>query len=61
MKSNFIRTKDKETAEVLTQLGFQQIPDSAAGYYTFLNDKIFNFESSSIDEDKLQYTNRICI
>ena len=56
-----VGSKDKETAEILIQLGFKQIPDSAAGYYTFLNDKIFNFESSSIDEDKLQYTNRICI
>lgn len=61
MKQNFIRTSNKETAELLISLGFQQIPDSTVGYFTFLNNKEFNFASTSIDEKKINYTNRISI
>lgn len=61
MKQNFIQTSDKETAEKLISLGFQQIPDNSGSYYTFLNNQVFNFESVNLDEKKINYTNRICI
>lgn len=61
LKQNFIRTADKETAEKLISLGFQQIPDNSGSYYTFLNNQVFNFESVNLDEKKINYTNRICI
>lgn len=61
MKQNFIQTSDKETAEKLIYLGFQQIPDNSGSYYTFLNNQVFNFESVNLDEKKINYTNRICI
>lgn len=58
MKQNFIQTKDKETAEKLHALGFQEIP-SVLGYYTFLNCQKCNFEE--VDTHKISFTNKLCI
>lgn len=58
MKQNFIQTRDKETAEKLLQLGFQEIP-SVTGFYTFLNCQKCNFEE--VDTNKISYTNKLCI
>lgn len=61
MKQNFIRTSDKETADILISLGFQQISDGSSGYYTFLNNITANFDEASVPTSKLQYTNMLCI
>lgn len=58
MKQNFIQTKDKETAEKLHALGFQEIP-SIPGYYTFLNCQKYSFEE--VDTHKISLTNKLCI
>lgn len=36
-KMNFIKTRDKETAEKLRYEGFQEIPSNDSGVYMFIN------------------------
>ncbi len=59
MKQNFIKTSDVSTAEILIELGFQQI-DEQGSIYTFLNTNKLQF-SDDIDKSKIQYSNNICI
>ena len=48
MKQNFIKTSDKPTADILINLGFQQV-DFSSGIYTFLNTDKMQF-SDDIDK-----------
>lgn len=57
MKQNFIRTTDKSTATILSNLGFQSVGESN-GVYTFLNTDKLKF-SSDIDKSKIQYSNML--
>ena len=59
MKQNFIKTSDKPTADILLNLGFQQV-DFLSGIYTFLNTDKMQF-SDDIDKSKIQYSNNLCI
>ena len=59
MKQNFIKTSDKHTADILLNLGFQQV-DFSSGIYTFLNTDKINF-SENIDKSKIQYSNMLCV
>lgn len=59
MKRNFIKTSDKSTAEILIDLGFQQI-DFSSGIYTFLNNSKMQF-SENIDKSKIQYSNMLSV
>lgn len=59
MKQNFIKTSDKHTADILLNLGFQQV-DFSSGIYTFLNADKMQF-SDDIDKSKIQYSNNLCI
>lgn len=59
MKQNFIKTSDKSTAEVLIDLGFQQI-DFSNGIYTFLNNNQMKF-SDDVDKSKIQYSNMLSV
>ena len=59
MKQNFIKTSDKPTADILLNLGFQQVYFSS-GIYTFLNADKMQF-SDDIDKSKIQYSNNLCI
>lgn len=56
MKSHFINTSDKETAEMLRNLGFQELPKSGS-FWVFINepDKIM-FSSDNL---KLNYTDKL--
>lgn len=61
MKQNFIKTSDKPTADILINLGFQQV-DFSSGIYTFLNtDKLMFSDDIDIDKSKIQYSNNLCI
>ena len=61
MKQNFIKTSDKPTADILINLGFQQV-DFSSGIYTFLNtDKMQFSDDIDIDKSKIQYSNNLCI
>ena len=57
---NFIKTTDKETAELLFQLGFVEIPESTQGSFCFINDTTLRFEDS-IDLSKVYFSNDLCI
>ena len=59
MKQNFIKTSDKSTADILINLGFQQV-DFSSGIYTFLNTDKLMF-SDDIDKSKIQYSNMLNI
>ena len=59
MKQNFIKTSDKPTADILLNLGFQQV-DFSSDIYTFLNTDKMQF-SDDIDKSKIQYSNNLCI
>ena len=59
MKQNFIKTSDKPTADILLNLGFQQV-DFSSAIYTFLNTDKMQF-SDDIDKSKIQYSNNLCI
>ena len=59
MKQNFIKTSDKPTADILINLGFQQV-DFSSGIYTFLNTDKLMF-SDDIDKSKIQYSNMLNI
>lgn len=59
MKQNFIKTSDKPTADILLNLGFQQV-DFLSGIYTFLNTDKMQF-SDDIDKSKIQYSNMLCV
>ena len=59
MKQNFIKTSDKPTADILLNLGFQQV-DFSSGIYTFLNTDKIQF-SDDIDKSKIQYSNMLCM
>ena len=59
MKQNFIKTSDKPTADILLNLGFQQV-DFSSVIYTFLNTEKMQF-SDDIDKSKIQYSNNLCI
>ena len=59
MKQNFIKTSDETTADILINLGFQQV-DFSSGIYTFLNTDKMQF-SDNIDKSKIQYSNNLCI
>ena len=59
MKQNFIKTSDKHTADILLNLGFQQV-DVSRGIYTFLNADKMQF-SDDIDKSKIQYSNMLCV
>lgn len=52
MKSHFINTNDKETAEMLRSLGFKELPKSG-DRYVFINDNKIVFSS---DDLKINYT-----
>ena len=61
MKQNFIKTSDETTADILINLGFQQV-DFSSGIYTFLNtDKLMFSDDIDIDKSKIQYSNNLCI
>ena len=53
--ANFIRTTDKETANTLLSLGFEQIPDTS-GCYLFINKDTVCFDKESMPEHCV-YTN----
>ena len=59
MKQNFIKTSDKPTADILLNLGFQQV-DFSSDIYTFLNADKMQF-SDDIDKSKIQYSNMLCV
>lgn len=59
MKQIFIKTSDKPTADILLNLGFQQV-DFSSGIYTFLNTDKMQF-SDDIDKSKIQYSNMLCV
>ena len=59
MKQNFIKTSDKPTADILINLGVQQV-DFSSDIYTFLNTDKMQF-SDDIDKSKIQYSNNLCI
>ena len=59
MKQNFIKTSDKHTADILLNLGFQQV-DFSSSIYTFLNADKMQF-SDDIDKSKIQYSNMLCV
>ena len=50
----FIKTTDKETAQILRSLGFQEI-DFDGSFYTFINNKEFS-ESISFADNKIIYS-----
>lgn len=50
----FIKTTDKETAQKLRSLGFQEI-DFDGSFYTFINNKEFS-ESISFADNKIIYS-----
>ena len=56
-KQNFIKTKDKETADKLIDLGFQLV-SLEDNVYTFLN-AANNFNFENIDTNKMVYTNML--
>lgn len=56
MKQLFIKTRDKETAEKLKELGFKIINESG-GMWTFLNDASIRF--SADDNKNAVYSDRI--
>ena len=59
MKTNFIQTKDTNTANILKQIGFQLVNESN-NVYTFLNSNQIVF-SKKIDSSKISYTNQLNI
>ncbi len=56
-KGNFILVKDEEQKNNLLKLGFVMVSNSS-GIATFLN---CPNKMSSVDEEKIIYTNKICI
>ena len=58
-KELFIRTKDAETATILRELGLQEITETGADFYTFINAPISNF--ASFDRRKVNFTNVLCV
>lgn len=56
-KGNFILVKDEEQKNKLLKLGFIMVNNSN-GIATFLNSPN---KMSSVDEEKITYTNKICI
>lgn len=56
MKSHFINTSDKETAETLRQLGFVELPKSGK-FWVFVNEP--NKIMFSSDNMKLNYTDKL--
>ena len=52
MKTNFIKTKKKETAEKLEKLGFTFLFENN-GEYTFANDGVTTFDKN----DEVEFTN----
>lgn len=59
MKENFIKTSDKDTADILRGEGFVQIGYSN-GFYTFLNSKNRKF-SNDVNEQNIIYSNNLNI
>ncbi len=55
-RMNFIKTKDKETADKLRKIGFPELGQSN-GFYTFANCTALTFEGENLEINKLQYTN----
>lgn len=56
-KSSFVCTSDEETRKKLLEEGLVEVKNSN-GVYTFLVDEKINF---SVDDDKVSYTNQLCI
>lgn len=56
---NFIKTSDLETRNKLISLGFEEIPNTQKGIFTFINNKQ-NF-SDEVDSKKITYTSILCI
>ncbi len=62
-KQNFISTSDRETAEKLIELGFEQIP-SQGSLYVFLNNSKemqITFNESEVDKTKVITTNKLIL
>lgn len=59
MKNKFIKTFDKETAELLENCGFKKISDNY-NIYVFINSDKLTF-SDEVDVSKIKYTDIICI
>ena len=55
-KMNFIRTRDKDTKELLIKEGFTLLSEQN-GVYTFLNDSVLRFAEKS----NITYTNILSI
>lgn len=56
-KGTFVCTTDEETRKRLLQEGLIEVQNSN-GVYTFIVDGKKNF---SVDENKVKYTNKLCI
>jgi hypothetical protein len=56
-KKTFVCTSDEETRQKLLKEGLIEVKNSN-GVYTFLVDGKSNF---AVDENKIAYTNKICI
>lgn len=56
MDRKFIQTSDKETAEKLIKLGFNQIYSDGTNY-VFINDT----SKQTFENKKTVYTNNLCI
>jgi len=54
MKTNFIKTKKKETADKLIKLGFTLLFESN-GEYIFANDSVTTFDKN----DEVEFTNML--
>ena len=59
-KTNFIVTKDEETADKLVSFGFRLIAN-VSGVYTFENKVPETMNFSDIDVKKIAYTNILAI
>lgn len=58
MNSNFIKTSDEHTANILKQECFELV-DFSNGIYTFINKPSVKFNKS--DNLKFTYSNMLCI
>ena len=58
-KMNFIKTSDEETANMLRKF-LHEVSMENNKYYVFVNDSTMKFDNK-IDNNKVIYTNKMCI
>lgn len=60
-KTQFIKTSDESTAEMLRKANFTELTETSSTTYCFLNDGKLTFEGNEEISKKIMFTNVLCV